>query len=191
MSDELHFLLVSLNADPYDCRSLIDKRLLGHFDFSPWIEPLGDSLVNIMFGKLLRNQSGNRGGGTPPCSPMKTPSSSDSKGKRPASASPSMILGGFSKKSRPSPLSTPPSGSARSSLGLPSPPPVKDERGVPLRVSRASSDGLHSFSSLEVERGRNLSLVSNIMRGSYLLAISNCCSFISRGVGGGRFLLPA
>ncbi|KAL0448614.1 UNVERIFIED_CONTAM: hypothetical protein Slati_1417800 [Sesamum latifolium] len=74
-----------------------------------------------MVGKLLRNQSGNRGGGTPPPrSPMGTPSSSDSKGKRPASASPGTALGGSSKKSRMSPLSTPP----QALLGLPPSSPL-------------------------------------------------------------------
>ncbi|KAL0405432.1 UNVERIFIED_CONTAM: hypothetical protein Slati_3857100 [Sesamum latifolium] len=119
--------------------------------------------ANIIFGKLLRNQSENRRGGTPlPRSPRGTPSSSNFKGKRPASTSPSIALGGSSKKSRPSPLSTPPSGSSRPSLGL---PPVKDERGIPLRVSRASFESLHSLSSLEAERGGNLSLVHSLMRG--------------------------
>ncbi|KAL0400080.1 UNVERIFIED_CONTAM: UDP-glucose flavonoid 3-O-glucosyltransferase 6 [Sesamum radiatum] len=94
-----------------------------------------------------------------------TPSSRDSKGKRPASASLSTILGGSSKKYSPSPLSTPASGSTRPSSGLPPPLPVKDERGVPIRVSHASSDSLHLLSSLDAERGGNLSLVHNLMRG--------------------------
>ncbi|KAL0426463.1 UNVERIFIED_CONTAM: hypothetical protein Slati_2821100 [Sesamum latifolium] len=42
---------------------MIDERLLGHFDLSPQTESLGDSIENIMFGKLLRNHSGGRGGG--------------------------------------------------------------------------------------------------------------------------------
>ncbi|KAL0454711.1 UNVERIFIED_CONTAM: hypothetical protein Slati_0810300 [Sesamum latifolium] len=110
-----------------------------------------------MFGKLLRNQSGNcRGGTPPPRSPRGTPSSSESKGKRPTSASLGTALGGSSKKSRMSSLSTPPSSSTKPSSGLFPPPPLKDKRGVPLKYSRAPSGCLHTLHSLEAERGGNL-----------------------------------
>ncbi|KAL0440286.1 UNVERIFIED_CONTAM: hypothetical protein Slati_2511600 [Sesamum latifolium] len=177
-SDDLHFLLESSNVDPYDCQALIDEKLLGHFGLSP------DRAPGIpWFGKLLRNQSGNRGGGTPPPrSPRETPPPHDSKGKRPATAPPSATLGGSSEKSRPAPKYLP-SGSSRPSLGLPPPPPVKDERGVPLRTSLASSDSLHSFSTLEAERGGNLSLVQSLMRGILSRLTNSCCSSISRGAG--------
>ncbi|KAK4383755.1 hypothetical protein Sango_2746100 [Sesamum angolense] len=47
-------LLEILNEDSYDGRSLIDE----HFGLSPKVEPLGHSLANIMFGKLLHSQAG-------------------------------------------------------------------------------------------------------------------------------------
>ncbi|KAL0455071.1 UNVERIFIED_CONTAM: hypothetical protein Slati_0846300 [Sesamum latifolium] len=84
-SAALHSLLENLNEDLYDCRFLIVGKLLGHFGLGSRVEPLGDSL-NVMFGKLLRNHSGGgRGGGTSPSrSHRGSPSSSESKEKRPA-----------------------------------------------------------------------------------------------------------
>ncbi|KAL0349717.1 UNVERIFIED_CONTAM: hypothetical protein Sradi_4120900 [Sesamum radiatum] len=121
-----------------------------------------------MFGKLLRNHSRGRGGGAPPSrSPRGTPSS-ESKGKRPASPSPRVALGGSSKKWRMSSLSTPPSSSKKHLLGHPHLPILTDERGVPLKYSRAPSNCLHSPQSLEIEKGGNLSLVGNLMRGAIL-----------------------
>ncbi|KAL0288946.1 UNVERIFIED_CONTAM: hypothetical protein Sradi_7085400 [Sesamum radiatum] len=119
-----------------------------------------------MFGKLLRNHFGGRGGGAPrPRSPRETPSSSESKGKRFASASLGIAPGGSPKKSRMGSLSTPPSSSTKPPSGPPPPPTVKDERGVPLKYSRAPSDCLHSLQSLEVEQEGNLCLVGSLMRG--------------------------
>ncbi|KAL0420701.1 UNVERIFIED_CONTAM: hypothetical protein Slati_3093000 [Sesamum latifolium] len=68
------------------------------------------------------------GGTPPPRSPRGTLSSSDSKGKKPASASPGTTLGGSSKKSHMGSLSTPPSSSTKPSSELPPPPPLNDER---------------------------------------------------------------
>ncbi|KAL2230572.1 UNVERIFIED_CONTAM: hypothetical protein Sindi_1651600 [Sesamum indicum] len=65
-TEALSSLLEKLNASRYDCRSLIDERLLGHFGLAPVTEPLGDSLENIMFSKLMRDHMlGGRSGGTP------------------------------------------------------------------------------------------------------------------------------
>ncbi|KAL0293886.1 UNVERIFIED_CONTAM: hypothetical protein Sangu_3229300 [Sesamum angustifolium] len=82
-----------LNEDPYDCRSVINERHLGHFGLSHRVEPLGTPL-------LLHCQAGeSRGGGTPSsCSPRGTRPSSESKRKRPISPFISIGLGGFLKK---------------------------------------------------------------------------------------------
>ncbi|KAL0446616.1 UNVERIFIED_CONTAM: hypothetical protein Slati_1789500 [Sesamum latifolium] len=110
-----------------------------------------------MFGKLLHNHSGGCGGGTPlPCSPRGTLSSSESKGKKSAFASPGVAPSGSSKKSRMGSLSTPPSSSTEAPSGHPPPPTLKDERGVPLKYSRAPSDCLHFLQSLEVEWEENI-----------------------------------
>ncbi|KAL0411360.1 UNVERIFIED_CONTAM: hypothetical protein Slati_3725700 [Sesamum latifolium] len=124
--------------------------------------------ANIIFGKLLRNQSGKRERGTPPPRSLRgTPSSSESKGKRPASASasPGIALSGSSKKSCMSSLSTPPLSSTKPPSRLPPPPALKDETGVPLKYSRAPSDCLQSLQSLDVEPEGNFSLVGHLMRG--------------------------
>ncbi|KAL0449006.1 UNVERIFIED_CONTAM: hypothetical protein Slati_1457000 [Sesamum latifolium] len=122
------------------------ERLLRHFDLSPKVEPFGTPL-------LLHNHSGgSRGGGgtPPPRSPMGTPR---------------VTSGGSSKKSRMRSLRTPPSSSTKPSSGPPPPPVLKDERGVPLKYSRAPLNCLHSHQSLELERGDNLPLVGDLMRG--------------------------
>ncbi|KAL2228474.1 UNVERIFIED_CONTAM: hypothetical protein Sindi_1827100 [Sesamum indicum] len=60
-------LLDILNNSPYDCRSLTNERLLDHFSLNPRVEPLEDSLENIMFSKLIRDHTlGFRTGGIPP-----------------------------------------------------------------------------------------------------------------------------
>ncbi|KAL0319831.1 UNVERIFIED_CONTAM: hypothetical protein Sradi_5244600 [Sesamum radiatum] len=151
-SDDLHLLLESLNADPYDCKSLIDERLLGHFGLSPWTEPLGDSLSC----EISRGTEGE--GPLLPAIP---------KGK------------GLHLLLRALPWGVPPRNLALVPLvlhrqvhrGLPW---GQDERGVPLRVSRASSESPHSLSSLEVERGGNLSLVHSLLRGVLSRWTSNC-----------------
>ncbi|KAL0394564.1 UNVERIFIED_CONTAM: hypothetical protein Slati_4422600 [Sesamum latifolium] len=119
-----------------------------------------------MFGKLLRNHFGGRRAGTPPTrSPRGTLSSIESKGKRHASASPGVALGGSSKKLRMGSFSTPTSSSTKPpSKPLP-PPALKDKRGVPLKYSHVPSDCLHSLQSLEVEWKGNLSLVGNLVEG--------------------------
>ncbi|KAL0440625.1 UNVERIFIED_CONTAM: hypothetical protein Sradi_0001400 [Sesamum radiatum] len=62
----LSSFLKILNEKPYDCRSLIDERLLGHFGLSPRVEPLGDSLGDIMFNKYLHDYATwDRGEGIP------------------------------------------------------------------------------------------------------------------------------
>ncbi|KAL2249842.1 UNVERIFIED_CONTAM: hypothetical protein Sindi_2457900 [Sesamum indicum] len=49
----LSSMLEEMNASPYDCQSLRDERLRGHFKLAPVTEHLGDS-ENIMFSKLMR-----------------------------------------------------------------------------------------------------------------------------------------
>ncbi|KAL0334263.1 UNVERIFIED_CONTAM: hypothetical protein Sangu_1582500 [Sesamum angustifolium] len=98
----------------HDCHSLIDERLLGYFGLSPRLEPLGES-SKVYAGSC----SGRPGGGTsPPHSPMGTPTSSDSKGKRQASPMAEVTLGISSKKARLSSFGTPTSSSRPHSTPL-------------------------------------------------------------------------
>ncbi|KAL0449052.1 UNVERIFIED_CONTAM: hypothetical protein Slati_1461600 [Sesamum latifolium] len=97
-----------LNERPYDCRAMIDERLLGHFGLSPHVEPLDESLADIMFSKYFREFSEKekereRGGNTPPSrSARGTSASSASKGKRSMSPSGGTPSEGPAKKTRAS-----------------------------------------------------------------------------------------
>ncbi|KAL0319886.1 UNVERIFIED_CONTAM: hypothetical protein Sradi_5250100 [Sesamum radiatum] len=76
-----------LKEKPYDCRALIDERLLGHFGLSPHVEPLADIMFNKYF-RELSDKERERGGSMPPShSARGTYTSSASKGKRPMSPS--------------------------------------------------------------------------------------------------------
>ncbi|KAL0456192.1 UNVERIFIED_CONTAM: hypothetical protein Slati_0958400 [Sesamum latifolium] len=109
-----------------------------------------------MFSKYLRDHaSGGEVEGPPLPDHLEDPASSESKGKRPAFPSPGVTPGGSSKKATTSPLGIPPTGSSRSSSTPPRPPPFKDERGVPPKPARGSSDCLYSRHSFEHERKEN------------------------------------
>ncbi|KAL2248629.1 UNVERIFIED_CONTAM: hypothetical protein Sindi_2336600, partial [Sesamum indicum] len=126
-------MLDILNDNLYDCQSLIDERLLGHFDLSPRVEPLGDSLENIMFSKLMRDHIlGVRTGGTPPSQSLRrTPTSSESRGKCAASLTPGATLMGSSKRAKSNAIGSSPANSAKPPSGPPPPPSLKDEGGDP------------------------------------------------------------
>ncbi|KAL0411718.1 UNVERIFIED_CONTAM: hypothetical protein Slati_3761500 [Sesamum latifolium] len=155
-----------LNERPYDCRAMIDERLLGHFGLSPHVEPLDKSLVSVMFSKYLRELSEKeKGGATPPShSGRGTPASSASKGKRPMSPSGGTPSEGPAKRTRASSIATPPASSLRPSAPPPPPPPNREEKGVPPRSPR-SSGGLFSRSSFTQEEGEVSSLAASVMRG--------------------------
>ncbi|KAL0433445.1 UNVERIFIED_CONTAM: hypothetical protein Slati_2678800 [Sesamum latifolium] len=70
-------LLDRLNEKPYDCKELVDERLLSHFGLSPRVVPLREPLDDIMFSKYLRDE--HRAALTHPAtrSSRGTPSSSD------------------------------------------------------------------------------------------------------------------
>ncbi|KAL0406318.1 UNVERIFIED_CONTAM: hypothetical protein Slati_3945700 [Sesamum latifolium] len=82
-----------LNERPYDCRAMIDERLLGHFGLSPHVEPLDNKYFRECSEKEKEKE---KGGNTPPShSARGTSASSASKGKRPMSP-----LGGRLLKAR-------------------------------------------------------------------------------------------
>ncbi|KAL0455782.1 UNVERIFIED_CONTAM: hypothetical protein Slati_0917400 [Sesamum latifolium] len=123
-----------LNERPYDCRAMIDERLLGHFGLSPHVEPLDKSLADIMFNKYFREFSEKekekeRGGNTPP--------SHSARGTFPAPPRERGLclpLGGTpsegpAKKTRASSTGTPPVSSSRPSVPALPPPPAEKRRG--------------------------------------------------------------
>ncbi|KAL0411955.1 UNVERIFIED_CONTAM: hypothetical protein Slati_3785200 [Sesamum latifolium] len=123
--------LILLNERPYDCRALIDERLLGHFSLSPQVEPLEEP---------LEYAAGENGGGAPSShSPKGTPASSGSKGKKPMPPPRGVTSEGPAKRTRASSLGTPPIGSSKPSATPPPPPPIKEEKGVSSWPSRSSS----------------------------------------------------
>ncbi|KAL0315304.1 UNVERIFIED_CONTAM: hypothetical protein Sradi_5408600 [Sesamum radiatum] len=137
---------------------------MGHFELSPKVEPLGDSLDDIMFSKCMRARaSRGSGGGIPaPHSPMATPASSDSKGKRQTSPVTGVTPGSSFKKARLSSFGTPTSSSRLHSTPLPHP---KDMKGIPPKSPHSSLEGLHSRFSLEQEKEESSSLVTTLIRG--------------------------
>ncbi|KAL0416461.1 UNVERIFIED_CONTAM: hypothetical protein Slati_3478000 [Sesamum latifolium] len=120
----LSSFLTLLNERPYDCRALIDERLLGNFGLSP-------------------QEKG--GGASSSRSPKGTPFSSGSKGKRPISPPGGITSEGPAKRTRASSLGTPPTGSSKPSATPPPPPPIKEEKWVSSRPSRSSSGGLEDL----------------------------------------------
>ncbi|KAL2251375.1 UNVERIFIED_CONTAM: hypothetical protein Sindi_2259800, partial [Sesamum indicum] len=153
-----------LNEAPYNYRSLINERPLRHFHLGPEMEPLGDSLENIMFNKLVRNHVlRDRAGETHTLrSSKRAPTSSESKGKRPSSSlSPGPVASSSLKRPRTGSMGAPPS---RRSCVPPSAHSSKDEMDTPPRSLRTSSACLHSRQSLGQLRERN-PLVANLGTG--------------------------
>ncbi|KAL0314008.1 UNVERIFIED_CONTAM: hypothetical protein Sangu_2245200 [Sesamum angustifolium] len=103
---------------------------------------------------------GSRGGETLSHSPNGTPPSSESQ----TTCLPFAGIGleGSSKKSRIGSFSTPPLGAVKLPLGPPF--ALKDEKGVPLRYSRAPTNYFLTPQSLELERENNLLLAGELMR---------------------------
>ncbi|KAL0445045.1 UNVERIFIED_CONTAM: hypothetical protein Slati_2227200 [Sesamum latifolium] len=116
-----------------------------------------------MFKKYLCDYAG--GGTPPPRSPRGTPASNRSKGKRSVSPPPGVTPGGPAKRTRASSLGTPPTSSSKPSSTPPPHPSLKEEKGVPSRPSRASSDILYSRQSLEQDEEEASSLALTLMRG--------------------------
>ncbi|KAL0462786.1 UNVERIFIED_CONTAM: hypothetical protein Slati_0166200 [Sesamum latifolium] len=134
-----------LNKRPYDCRALIDERLLGNFGLSPQVEPLEESFANTS-GTMLRE----RRVGTPlPRVRQRNPASSSSKGKRPMSPPSRMPNEGPAKRTRTSSLGTPPISSSKHSVTPPPPPPppTKEEKGVSSRSPSLLGGGGGGFFS--------------------------------------------
>ncbi|KAL0427465.1 UNVERIFIED_CONTAM: hypothetical protein Slati_2921300 [Sesamum latifolium] len=157
-------LLDKLNEWPYDCSELTEETLLSHFCLSPCIVPLQEPLDDIMFSKHLKDE--HRDATTPPTtrSSKGTPSSSDPRGKRAASA----MLGSFSKKPRPSSSGLPPSRSARHISTAP-PPPLPPTNQC-ARSSRSPSSpargGVYNHSMLSLEKDGVPGRVMEVLKGA-------------------------
>ncbi|KAL0293255.1 UNVERIFIED_CONTAM: hypothetical protein Sradi_6948600 [Sesamum radiatum] len=92
---------IPLERKSYDCRAMIDEKLLGHFCLSPQVEPFyewGERWVTPLT-----------------CSPKGIPASNGSKGKRPMSPHAGVTFEGPSKRTRASSLGTPPTSSSKPS----------------------------------------------------------------------------
>ncbi|KAL0405627.1 UNVERIFIED_CONTAM: hypothetical protein Slati_3876600 [Sesamum latifolium] len=155
-------LLDRLNERPYDCKELVDERLLSHFGLSPRGVPLREPLDDIMFSKYLRDE--HRAALTPPAtrSSRGTSFSSDQRGKRPAPALP----GSSSKRSKPSSSAFLHSSSTRP-VSTPSPPPPPRDLGARSSKSPPSSSGeVYTHLMLSLEKEEAPGRAADIMKGA-------------------------